>query len=102
MILTDTHLPYDEGRLVAVTVAYHEAEEHFSEACVALTAYQKQHFDQRFSVQPDGITVRINAMTNPANSERMRLEGARDRALQARNELLRERAELLLQMGKIR
>jgi hypothetical protein len=101
-MIADTHLPYAESRLVAVTVAYHEAEEHFSEACVALTAYQRKHFDQRFSVQPDGITVRVNAMTNPANTERMRLEGVRDRALQARNELLRERASLLLALGTIR
>jgi hypothetical protein len=102
MVLADAHLPYAEGRLVTVTVAYHEAEEHFSEACDALTAYQKQHFDTRFSVQPDGITVRTNAMTDPANAERMRLERVRDRCLQVRNQLLRERAELLLQMGKIR
>jgi hypothetical protein len=101
-MIADTQLPYAESRLAGVSVAYHKAEQYFREACDALTAYQKQHFDQRFSVQPDGITVRINAMTNPANSERMRLEGVRDRALQARNELLRERAELLLQMGKIR
>jgi hypothetical protein len=97
-----SHLQYTEEQLAKVSIAYHEAEERFNEACVAVTAYEKKHFDTRFSIQRDGVTVKTNALINPIYAERRALERTRALALRKRDELLHERADLLKGLGKIR
>jgi hypothetical protein len=84
-----------------VEALYREAEREFTQACAAVLAFSRDHFDMRFVVVPGiGVLARRNAMD--MDPERKRIERERDRALTKRNQLLAERAELRKTLGLVR
>jgi hypothetical protein len=99
--MSETHLVHSESQLVAIDAAYRQAEKEFDDASQALQEYGKTHFDQRFSVIPGkGIMARVGAWK--MDPRRQELERAQGKAMEKRNGLLAERAELLKELGAIR
>jgi hypothetical protein len=93
----------DATKLASVEREYRQAESDFNDACKVVEQYSRTHFDKRFALRSGrGVTTVINAMTNPANFERMRLEAVRELSRQKFMQSLAERAELLRRLGKVR
>lgn len=101
--IIEMHESQDAKKLASVEREYRQAESDFNDACKAIQQYSKTHFDKRFVLRfGRRVAGVINAMTNPENSERIRLEAVRESSRQKFMQSLAERAELLRRLGKVR
>jgi hypothetical protein len=99
--MSETHLVHAESQLVAIDAAYRQAEKEFDDASQALQDYGKRNFDQRFAVIAGrGTMARVGAWK--MDPRRQELERAQGKAMERRKVLLKERAELLKELGAIR
>jgi hypothetical protein len=87
----------DEQRFQEIDAQYRAAEEEFNVAYRTLFIYAKTHPDPRTTSLNSILYARLNAMR--LEPERRKLESAVTQALEVRNRLLQQRAELKLKLG---
>jgi hypothetical protein len=86
-----------EERYREIDAAYQVAEKEFNQKYRELFAYGQKHPDPRTTILNSTLYCRLNAMR--AVPERQRLESVVSKALEVRNRLMAQRAELKLKLG---
>src|SRR5713101_8195161 len=89
-----------EDSLTTIERTYRQAERDFTDAAFEVAQYNATHKDLRIISLNGERGVLVGAMTR--FPERQRLEGIRDAAFRKRNELLKQRAELLMAQGRVK
>lgn len=89
---------WDEAELLRVEKEFRQAELQFTNVCLQCAQHASCHKERRFTVVSDGILSTVNGLS--LDPQRAALERQRDNCRDRRNELLRQRAALLLRLTK--